>query len=62
MDDAFCGHPISFQETFFGRNLNYARRKGNFCGPDGNLFEEAEMLEDKGKISSNRSFDNLIVD
>lgn len=38
-EDIVCGHPQSFKETAFGRGVNYARRAGNFCGPEGRLFE-----------------------
>lgn len=37
-EDIVCGHPQSYAETAFGRSVNYARRAGNFCGPDGILF------------------------
>lgn len=38
-EDIVCGHPESYKETSFGRSVNYARREGNFCGPEGKLFE-----------------------
>ena len=42
-DGAHCGHPTSFSPEeggIFGRSIEYARREGNFCGPQGKLWEK----------------------
>jgi hypothetical protein len=39
MDGCYCGHPLSLQETSFGRSTNDFTRPGRPCGPDLKLWE-----------------------